>query len=278
MSTLGGARLRRWEGRITRNSNLGGAFEFSDSTRPRISREVISLIRRMAHENSTWGAPRIQSEIRLLGYEVAESTVARYLPRRPKGPASQTWRTFLKNHLHRTVACDFFVVPTATFRLLYCFVILAHERRRIVHFNVTPHPSAAWTAQQLIEAFPADGTEPRFLLRDRDSIYGAFFCHRIRNMGVEQIVTAPRSPWQSPYAERVIGSIRRECTDHVIVLGENHLRRILASYRTYYNEVRTHLSLERNSPFPRSVEPPSNGNVVAIRQVGGLHHRYARAA
>ncbi len=144
--------------------------------------------------------------------------------------------------------------------------------------NVTPHPSAAWTAQQIVEAFPGDGTEPRFLLRDRDSIYGAFFSHRMRNMGIEEVVTAPRSPWQNPYAERVIGSIRRECTDHLIVLGENHLRRILASYRTYYNETRTHLSLVRNSPLPRSVEPPSKGNVVAIPQVGGLHYRYARTA
>jgi transposase InsO family protein len=232
----------------------------------------------MARENSTWGAPRVQSELRLLGHEVADSTVARYMPRRPRGPSSQTWRTFLRNHLHCTVACDFFVVPTATFHLLYCFVILSHERRRIVHFNVTPHPSAEWTAQQIIDAFPADGTEPRFLLRDRDSIYGVFFRRRMRNMGIEEVVTSRRSPWQNPYAERVIGSIRRECTDHLIVLGENHLRRILLSYQIYYNESRTHLSLVRNSPLPRSVELPSNGKVVAIPQVGGLHHRYSRAA
>jgi transposase InsO family protein len=246
--------------------------------RPRISREVIDLIHRMARENSTWGAPRVQSELRLLGHEVADSTVARYMPRRPRGPSSQTWRTFLRNHLHCTVACDFFVVPTATFRLLYCFVLLSHERRRIVHFNVTPHPSAEWTAQQIIDAFPADGTEPRFLLRDRDSIYGVFFRRRMRNMGIEEVVTSRRSPWQNPYAERVIGSIRRECTDHLIVLGETQLRRILLSYQIYYNESRTHLSLVRNSPLPRSVELPSNGKVVAIPQVGGLHHRYSRAA
>jgi transposase InsO family protein len=246
--------------------------------RPRISREVIDLIHRMARENSTWGAPRVQSELRLLGHEVADSTVARYMPRRPRGPSSQTWRTFLRNHLHCTVACDFFVVPTATFHLLYCFVILSHERRRIVHFNVTPHPSAEWTAQQIIDAFPADGTEPRFLLRDRDSIYGVFFRRRMRNMGIEEVVTSRRSPWQNPYAERVIGSIRRECTDHLIVLGETQLRRILLSYQIYYNESRTHLSLVRNSPLPRSVELPSNGKVVAIPQVGGLHHRYSRAA
>jgi putative transposase len=246
--------------------------------RPRIPREVVALIHRMARQNPTWGSPRIQSELRLLGYEVADSTVARYMPRRPRGPSSQTWRTFLRNHLHCTVACDFFVVPTATFRLLYCFVLLSHERRRIVHFNVTPHPSAEWTAQQIIDAFPADGTEPRFLLRDRDSIYGVFFRRRMRNMGIEEVVASRRSPWQNPYAERVIGSIRRECTDHLIVLGENHLRRILLSYQIYYNESRTHLSLVRNSPLPRSVELPSNGKVVAIPHVGGLHHRYSRAA
>jgi transposase InsO family protein len=185
---------------------------------------------------------------------------------------------FLKNHIRTTAACDFFVVPTATFRLLYCFLILAHERRRIVHFNVTPHPSAEWTAQQIIEAFPADGTEPTFLLRDRDSIYSPAFRARIRRIGIREIVTARRSPWQNPYAERVIGSIRRECTDRIIVFGEEHLRRILSSYQTYYNEARTHLSLERNSPVPREVEPPSKGRVVAIPHLGGLHHRYQRAA
>ena len=193
------------------------------------------------------------------------------------GPA-RTWRTFLRNHLCSTAACDFFVVPTVTFRLLYSFVVLAHERRRIVHFNVTFHPSAVWTAQQIVEAFPADGDEPKHLLRDRDSIYGEEFHRRVQRMGIEQVVTARRSPWQNPYGERVIGSVRRECTDRVIVFGEQHLRKILLSYQNYYDEARTHLSLERNSPVPRSVEPPSMGQVVAIPQVGGLHHRYARAA
>ncbi len=193
-------------------------------------------------------------------------------------PRSKLARALPKNHIHTTAACDFFVVPTVTFRLLYCFVILSHERRRIVHFNVTPHPSAQWTAQQIIEAFPADGTEPIFLLRDRDSIYSPAFRARIRRIGIREVVTARRSPWQNPYAERVIGSIRRECVDHMIVLGENHLRRILLSYQAYYNEARTHLSLERNSPVPREVEPASKGRVVAIPHLGGLHHRYQRAA
>jgi putative transposase len=170
------------------------------------------------------------------------------------------------------------VVPTVTFRLMYCFLVLSHERRRIVHFNVTRYPSADWTAQQIIEAFPADGTEPRFLLRDRDSIYGAFFRRRVRNMGIEEVITARRSPWQNPYAERVIGSIRRECLDHLIILSEEHLLTILRSYQLYYNESRCHLSLDGNSPIRREVEPPANGKVVAIPHLGGLHHRYQRAA
>ena len=246
--------------------------------RPPISPEIISLIRRMSRENSTWGAPRIQSELRLLGYDVAESTVAKYMKRRTHGPPSQTWRTFLKNHLNSTAACDFFVVPTATFRLLFCFVILAHDRRRIVHFNVTPHPSAEWTAQQIIEAFPGDEPIPRFLLRDRDSIYGAYFRARAKGMGIREVITARKSPWQNPYAERVIGSIRRECLDHLIILGDQHLRRILKDYVAYYNHCRPHLSLDSNAPLLRDVEPPSRRQVVAIPKVGGLHHLYTRAA
>ena len=246
--------------------------------RPPISAEVISLIRRMSRENSTWGAPRIQSELRLLGYDVAHSTVAKYMKRGTHGPPSQTWRTFLKNHLDSTVACDFFVVPTATFQLLFCFVILAHDRRRIVHFNVTPHPCAQWTAQQLIEAFPGDEPVPSYLLRDRDSIYGTYFRTRVKGMGIREVITARKSPWQNPYAERVIGSIRRECLDHLIILGDQHLRRILKDYMAYYNHCRPHLSLDRNAPLLRDVEPPSRGQVVAIPKVGGLHHLYTRAA
>jgi transposase InsO family protein len=246
--------------------------------RPKIDPEVRALIRRMSHENRLWGAPRIQAELALLGHDVAESTVAKYLVRHRPGPPSQTWRSFLKNHMDCTAACDFFVVPTVTFRLLYCFVILAHGRRRIVHFNITNHPTASWTAQQIVEAFPADGSEPRFLLRDRDGIYGSSFQQRVKNMGIRQILISPRSPWQNPYAERVIGSFRRECLNHVIVLSESHLRRILRGYVAYYNCVRPHNSLNGNSPLGREVEPPSNGRVVAIPEVGGLHHRYARAA
>jgi len=246
--------------------------------RPCVRPEMLRLIRRMSRENPLWGAPRIRSEFLLLGYDVAEGTVAKYMTRRSRRPPSQTWRTFLRNHLRTTAACDFFVVPTATFRLLFCFVILSHDRRRILHVNITAHPTAAWTAQQIREAFPGDGTEHRFLLRDRDGAYGDEFRRVVRAIGIREILTAPQSPWQNPYAERVIGSIRRECLDHLIILGENHLRQILREYARYYNETRPHLSLERHAPMPRSVEPSALGAVVAVPQVGGLHHRYTHVA
>ncbi|MCH7597397.1 MAG: transposase [Planctomycetes bacterium] len=244
--------------------------------RPRIDAEIRRLIRRMSRENPTWGVPRIQSELVLLGHTVSEATVRKYRIRK-RNPPPQTWRTFLDNHLTDIVAIDFFTVPSATFRLLFAFVVLRHDRRHVVHFNVTAHPTAAWTAQQIVEAFPEE-TTPRFLIRDRDGIYGHVFQRRVRNMNIEEVVTAPRSPWQNPYVERLIGSIRRECLNHVIVLNERHLRRILRSYFAYYHESRTHLSLNRNSPVKREVEPPHLGRVVAIPQVGGLHHRYSRAA
>ncbi len=247
-----------------------------EAGRPKIDTEIRRLIRRMSRENPLWGVPRIQSELALLGYTVAESTVAKYKIRRPR-PPSQTWRAFLDNHISDIVAVDFFTVPTATFRILFTFVVLRHDRRHVVHFNVTAHPTAEWTAQQIVEAFPFDDA-PRFLIRDRDSIYGNAFQQRVKNMGFEEVLIAPRSPWQNPYAERLIGSIRRECLDHVIVFNEAHVRRILASYFAYYHESRAHLSLERNAPVPRRVEHPSEGKVIAIPQVGGLHHRYRRAA
>ncbi len=244
--------------------------------RPTIDAEIRKLIRRMSRENPLWGTPRIRSELWLLGHEASKATVDKYKVRHQK-PPSQTWRTFLDNHVRDIVAVDFFTVPTATFRILFCFIVLRHERRMVVHFNATAHPTAEWTAQQIVEAFPEE-TAPRFLIRDRDSIYGEFFRYRIKNMGIEEVVTAPRSPWQNPCAERLIGSIRRECLDHVIVLNEAHVRRILASYFEYYHESRAHLSLERNAPVPRRVEHPSEGTVIAIPHVGGLHHRYRRAA
>ena len=244
--------------------------------RPGLDREVVRLIRRMAQANVTWGAPRIGNELAKLGIELAVSTVAKYIPRRRK-PPSQTWRAFLENHLKDLVALDFFVVPTATFGVLFGLVVLAHHRRRVVHFNVTAHPTAEWTARQVIEAFPED-TAPRFLVRDRDKIYGERFRRAIEVLGIEEVVTAARSPWQNPYAERLIGSLRRDCLDHVIVLDEAHLRRILAKYFAYYNGTRCHLSLAGDAPEPRGVQGPELGEVVEFPEVGGLHHRYERAA
>ena len=244
--------------------------------RPKISREIRILIQRMAQDNPTWGVPRIKSELALLGYEVAESTVAKYMCRQKK-PPSQTWKTFLLNHATEIAAIDFFTMPSVTYRIFYVFVILRHSDRQILHFNITRNSSAIWTAQQIIEAFPFD-TCPRFLLRDRDRIYGEYFRKRVKHMGIDEVLIAPRSPWQNPYVERVIGSIRRECLDNFIILGETHLCRILREYVEYYNKVRPHLSLNRNSPLPREVEPPEKSKVIAISYLGGLHHKYARAA
>lgn len=175
------------------------------------------------------------------------------------------------------MSIDFFTVPTATFRVLFVLVVLAHRRRCVVHFNVTEHPTAAWTAQQIREAFPED-RGPRYLIRDRDQVYGERFQDSVREMGITEVLTAPQSPWQNGFAERLIGSIRRECLDHMIVLGEKHLRKILRSYFEYYQESRTHLSLAKDAPSTRAVQPPKLGTVVEIPQVGGLHHRYERRA
>ena len=206
----------------------------------------------MARENPTWGRRRIQAELRFLGYEVAELTVAKYM-RRPSPRPSSTWRTFLEAHIGEIVAVDFFVVPTLTFRLLFGFLILRHDRRELVHVNVTDHPTAAWAAHQLVESFPEE-TAPKYLLRDRDAIYGDVFVRRVKGLGMSEILIAPRAPWQNPFAERVIGSIRRECLDHVIVINERHLRRLLRSYLAYYNATRPHQSLDNDSPRRREVQ------------------------
>ena len=243
--------------------------------RPEVASNIRDLIRRMSQANPLWGTPRIHGELIKLGIAVAQSTVARYLPRRK--PPSQTWRTFLTNHLTQTAAIDFFTVRTATFRVLFVFVVLSHERRRVVHFGVTEHPTEEWTMQQMREAFPWDQA-PRYVLRDRDAIYGKDFAAMTRDMGMEEVLTAPRSPWQNPFAERLVGSIRRECLDHVMVWNQRSLRRTLQSYFAYYQRSRTHLALAKDAPEPRAVEPPAQGRVVAIPQVGGLHHRYLRRA
>ena len=223
-----------------------------------------------------WGAPRIHGELLKLGIDISQATVSKYMLRQ-KNPPSQSWRPFLENHADCLAGIDFFTVPTAIFRILYVFIVLSHDRRQIAYFNATEHPTAPWTSQQLTEAFSFDSA-PRYLLRDRDGIYGEAVGRRIKSLGIEEVVSAPRSPWQNPYCERVIGSIRRECLDHVIVLNEQHLRRILRKYVDYYHTCRTHLSLNKDPPEARTVEPPELGTVTAIPRVGGLHHRYVRIA
>lgn len=244
--------------------------------RPAIAKEVRALIQDMWRSNPTWGSPRIAGELQKLGIDVAKATVEKYRPRLHK-PSSPTWKAFLNNHVKDLVSCDFFTVPTVTFKVLFVFVILAHERRRIVHVNVTEHPTAQWTAQQIVEAFPWNET-PRYLLHDRDRIYGDYFRQRVRNMGIEEVQIAPHSPWQNPYAERVIGSIRRECLNEVIVLNERHLRRVLQSYVAYYHDWRTHRSLEMDAPVTRPVQGPELGSVHKVAEVGGMHHHYERQA
>ena len=187
------------------------------------------------------------------------------------------WRSFLHNHLSEIAAIDMFVVATATFRLLYALIVLSHERRRIIHFDVTQYPTQDWLARQMTEAFPWD-TAPGYLLRDRDALYGAGFRDRVRVMGIKEVVTAPRSPWQNPYVERLIGSIRRECLDHIIIFNEHHLRGVLSSYFHYYHKSRTHLSLDKDCPQTRPIRPPTAGKIIAFSEVGGLHHRYERRA
>jgi len=211
-----------------------------------------------------------------LGIHVSQATVAKYMVRHRK-PPSQTWRTFLKNHMQDLVSADFFVVPTITFRLLFVFVILSHDRRRPIHFAVTANPTAEWTARQLLEAFPWDSA-PRYLLRDRDGIYGEKVHEATEWLGLREVLTAPKSPWQNPYVERLIGSIRHECLDHVITFDETGLHRVLKSYFEYYERTRTHLSLEKDAPIPRTVQPPEFGTVIKLPEVGGLHHRYERRA
>ena len=243
--------------------------------RPGVPADVRALIREMSTANPLWGTPRIHGELLKLGISVSESTVAKYLRRHPR-PPSQTWRTFLTNHASQIMAADLFVVPTVTFRLLVVLVILAHDRRRLVHVAVIEHPTAAWTAQQLRNAFP-ENEPPRYLLHDRDCVF-ADVATTIAGMNSQAVRTAPSAPWQNAYVERVIGSIRRECLDHVIVVNAAGLRRVLTAYGAYYMRWRTDLGLGKETPSPRPVIPPSAGRVVAIAEVGGLHHRYDRVA
>jgi transposase InsO family protein len=230
----------------------------------------------MSQANPTWGTPRIIGELKKLGISVSKATVDRYRIK-SKGSPSPTWKAFLINEAKAMASIDFFTVPTAIFRVLYVFVVLIHERRRVVHFNVTENPSGTCTTQQIVEAFPWD-TAPKYLLRDNDRIYSKMFTKRIKGMGIKEVKTSFQSPWQNPYCERIIGSIRRDCLDHVIIFNEQHLRSVLKSYFNYYHKSRCHLSLGQDSPEPRAIEPLDHGKVVAIPQVGGLHHHYTRKA
>jgi transposase InsO family protein len=240
--------------------------------RPQIDTDVRALIRQMSIENPLWGAPRIHGELLKLGFDVAQSSVAKYMVKR-SGPPSQGWHSFLRNHAPDIAAMDLFVVPTIGFNLLYAFVVVRLDRRDLVWVNVTTNPTAEWVARQLTEAFPWEAA-PRYLIRDRDRIYGAVVTRRLRAMGIRDKPTAPASPWQNGFAERLIGSIRRECVDHFIVLGEAHLRRILRNYARYYNVMRTHRSLDKDAPVSRPVQ--RTGIIKSHTVLGGLHHHYVR--
>ena len=240
--------------------------------RPQIDTELRALIRQMSMENPLWGAPRMHGELLKLGFEVAQSSVAKYMVKR-RGPPSQGWQTFLHNHAPDIAAMDLFVVPTIGFNLLYAFVIVRLDRRKLVWINVTATPTAEWSARQITEAFPWEEA-PRYLIRDRDRIYGSVVTRRLRAMGIRDKPTAPGSPWQNGFVERLIGSIRRECADHIIVLGEMHLRRVVTSYANYYNSVRTHRSLNKDPPISRPVQ--RTGIIISRPILGGLHHHYAR--
>ena len=252
-------RYWRWKSR-----SLGG--------RPQIDVDLRALIGRISVDNPLWGAPRIHGELLKLGFEVAQSSVAKYMVRR-RGPPSQGWRAFLSNHAPDIAAMDLFVVPTIGFDLLYAIVIVRLDRRELVWINVTANPTAEWIARQITQAFPWDET-PRYLIRDRDGVYGAAVTRRLRAMGIRDKPVAPGSPWQNGFAEWLIGSIRRECTDYVVVSGEEHLRRVLQSYARYYNELRTHRSLNKDAPIHRAIE--RLGVIISQPVLGGLHHQYCR--
>ncbi|WP_036285563.1 integrase core domain-containing protein [Methylocystis sp. ATCC 49242] len=240
--------------------------------RPQVGAELRALLRQMSAENPLWGAPRIHGELLKLGFEVSQSTVAKYMVRR-RGPPSQGWRAFLANHAPHLAEMDLFVIPTIGFDMLYAFVIVRLDRRALVWIGVTRHPTAEWVARQITEAFPWSEA-PRYLIRDRDGVFGPIVRRRLRAMGIRDKPIAPASPWQNAFAERLIGSIRREYLDHLIVLGEAHLRRLLRSYADYYNEVRTHRALNKDAPISRAVQ--RIGAIKSRKSLGGLHHHYVR--
>jgi hypothetical protein len=240
--------------------------------RPGIAKDVRALIREISSANPLWGAPRVHGELLKIGIEVSQSTVAKYMSR-TRRPPSQSWRTFLCNHAEAIASIDLFVVPTITLRMLFGFVVLHHGRRQLVHVGVTAHPTAEWLSHQISEAFPWEQT-PRHLIRDRDGAYGEAFKRRLHAMGIRDRPTAPRSPWQNAYVERLIGSIRRDCVDHLIIVDEHHLRCLLRDYAAYYNRLRTHLSLNKDAPLGRPVQ--SHGVLHRLPHFGGLHHSFVR--
>ena len=240
--------------------------------RPGIAKDMRDLIREISRANPLWGAPRIHGELLKLGIDVAQSTVAKYMLR-TRRPPSQSWRTFLHNHAGAIASIDLFVVPTIALRMLFGFVVLHHGRRQLVHVGVTAHPTAEWLSHQISEAFPWDRA-PRHLIRDRDGAFGEIFKQRLHAMGIRDRPTAPRSPWQNAYVERLIGSIRRECLDHLIILDERHLRKLLREYADYYNGLRTHLSLNKDAPLGRPMQ--SHGVLRQLPHFGGLHHSFVR--
>ena len=240
--------------------------------RPKIDHGLRDLIRRMCQENPLWGAPRIHGELLMLGFDVAQSTVSKYMLRR-RTPPSQTWTTFLRNYAHAIAAIDMCVVPTLTFERLFAFLVLGHGRRQLLWFEVTRRPTAEWLARQITEAFPW-ASAPTYLVRDNDGTYGHVFTRRLRAMGIRDQPISPGSPWQNGHAERLIGTVRRECLDHVLIIGARHLRHVLGRYASYYNEARTHLALRKDAPSGREVQ--RCGQIVAIPVLSGLHHRYVR--
>src|SRR3989441_2037825 len=240
--------------------------------RPATPADIRRLIREMSVANPLWGAPRIHGELLKLGIDVGQTTVAKYMARR-RMPPSQGWKTFLRNHADGIASMDLFLVPTISFRLLYGFLILQHSRRELLWLAVTPHPSAEWIARQLTEAYGWQQA-PRYIIRDRDRVYGGVFAQRLRAMRIPDRPIAPRAPWQNRCAERLLGSIRGGCPDHVVVFGERHLRHLLEAYQKYYNEARTHLSLGKDTPIPRAVQ--AIGRTLAVPVLGGLHHQYVR--
>ena len=240
--------------------------------RPKIDCGLRDLIQRMSKENPQWGAARVHGELLMLGFEVAQSTVSKYMVR-VRNPPSQTWKTFLRNHTEAIAAIDMCIVPTLTFDLLFALLVLGHGRRQLLWFEVTRHPTAEWLARQITEAFPWTSA-PAYLVRDNDGAYGHVFTSRVRAMGIRDRPTSPGSPWQNGYVERLIGTVRRECLDRMLIFGESHLRRVLASYAVYYNQARTHLALQKDAPLHRAVQ--RSGVIVAIPILAGLHHQYVR--